>query len=131
MFGLFKKKSMEDLMQEKADVEAKLRSASSRAAEVAKKRQVIQQIAQRKQALSKLNNVGNESLYHRIKSKTSPVIRGIEGKVKKNLPSIRAGLNKVGEGSHKMQQHMTSGSFGGGGFSFGETKKSKRSNKLW
>jgi len=124
----WKKKSDQDLMNEKKMLENKIRAASAKARAVAERRKVMAEVSKRKDALKKLQAIKEDSLYRNIKAKTSPKIRAAEGAIKRAAPKIMKGLVALGEGSAKATQGMTSGGYWG---STPKKKKKESYPKLW
>lgn len=111
MFGLFKKKSSEQLAAEKALLDKKIAAARTKVQAVHERRQLIEEVAKRKKDLKQLNSQSRDNLMARIKAKTSPALRSFERKVAEKVktagPKLVKAAAAIGEASYKGTQGMT------------------------
>ena len=122
--GFFRKRSDKD---ELAELNAKIKAESARAAAYSKKNQLKKEIERKRQTLAKLKKIKEPNLYQKIKKKTSPAIRGFE---KKALPKIKKSFNKLGKASAQASGLDKSGYSLWDGPS-GSKKKKEKKVRLW
>ena len=114
---IFSRKTMEELQAEQQKISEQISQQKQKVAEVRQLRAMEQEIAEQKQSLKQLKNEAKDNLYRRIRSHTSPVLQGINRKVREKLPIIGRGIMKVSEMGAKVQMGMA--------------KQSKKKARLW
>lgn len=123
MFGFGKKK--EKLLREEELMKVRLEKAKINAAKAAEYQKIRERIGRKKAAIRALEKYKNgESLYQRIRSKTSPVLRGIENKVREHGPGIAKSLGKISERSMEMGAALS-------GANQPKSKKKKDYPRIW